>query len=106
MSIPPKEDPEAYGHRIASYEVQSTTIEVTGSTSSPVFPGGGRKRNALPAKKRTSITPESKEFLERVFKAKRTPNSTERKVIAEKCGLTPLQVRVWFTNKRMRNKEG
>ncbi|ODV95199.1 hypothetical protein PACTADRAFT_42688 [Pachysolen tannophilus NRRL Y-2460] len=55
-------------------------------------------------KRRTFISKETRDFLETAFKLKRSPNSRERKIIAEKCGLTPLQVRVWFTNKRMRSK--
>ncbi|CCH42179.1 POU domain, class 3, transcription factor 2 [Wickerhamomyces ciferrii] len=48
-------------------------------------------------KKRTSIPKETKTFLESVFNSKRTPNSRERQLIAEKCGLTPVQVRVWVS---------
>ncbi len=48
-------------------------------------------------KKRTSISKDAKAFLENVFSSKRTPNSKERKIIAEKCGLTPVQVRVWVS---------
>lgn len=51
----------------------------------------------LKSRKRTSISKEAKSFLETVFKSKRTPNSQERKIIAEKCGLTPVQVRVWVS---------
>lgn len=56
------------------------------------------------ARKRTLIPKETKDFLESLFEKKRSPNSRERKAIADKCGLTPVQVRVWFTNKRMRSK--
>ncbi|EDO14945.1 mating-type (MAT) locus a1 gene [Vanderwaltozyma polyspora DSM 70294] len=47
---------------------------------------------------------EARLFLERVFEKKQSLNSKERDAIAKKCGLTPLQVRVWFINKRMRSK--
>ncbi|CCE63449.1 hypothetical protein TPHA_0E04055 [Tetrapisispora phaffii CBS 4417] len=47
---------------------------------------------------------EARLFLERVFEKKQSLNSKERDAIAKKCGLTPLQVRVWFINKRMRTK--
>lgn len=57
-----------------------------------------------PVKKRKQLSRESKRFLETAFEAKRDPNSKERHLIAEKSGLTPMQVRVWFTNKRMRSK--
>lgn len=49
--------------------------------------GGGRKRTLIPK--------ETKDFLESLFEKKRSPNSRERKAIADKCGLTPVQVRVW-----------
>ena len=38
---------------------------------------------------------EARLFLERVFEKKQSLNSKEREAIAKKCGLTPLQVRVW-----------
>ncbi|KAH3686709.1 hypothetical protein WICPIJ_002310 [Wickerhamomyces pijperi] len=57
-----------------------------------------------PIKKRKQLSREAKRFLEAAFVAKRDPNSKERQLIAEKSGLTTMQVRVWFTNKRMRSK--
>ncbi|ADJ41798.1 AFR751Wp [Eremothecium gossypii ATCC 10895] len=55
-------------------------------------------------RRRTVLPKETKEFLESVFERKRCPNAKERRAIAEKCGLTPIQIRIWFTNKRMRSK--
>ncbi|OBA16938.1 uncharacterized protein OGAPODRAFT_108913 [Ogataea polymorpha] len=55
-------------------------------------------------KKRRHIPESSKELLEKAFKVKRFPNSKERERIARECGISPLQVRVWFTNKRARSK--
>ncbi|SCV02774.1 LANO_0G00166g1_1 [Lachancea nothofagi CBS 11611] len=52
--------------------------------------------------RRTLLSKDTRLFLESVFEKKRSPNSRERKAIADKCGLTPVQVRVWFTNKRRR----
>ncbi|EGW31996.1 uncharacterized protein SPAPADRAFT_139272, partial [Spathaspora passalidarum NRRL Y-27907] len=46
-----------------------------------------------------------KEFLESVFINHPSPNRKERELIAKKCGVSPLQIRVWFTNKRMRRKQ-
>lgn len=37
----------------------------------------------------------SKELLERIFLVKQSPNREERGLIAEKCGVSPLQIRVW-----------
>ncbi|AAS51526.3 AFR643Cp [Eremothecium gossypii ATCC 10895] len=58
----------------------------------------------LGERRRTVLPKETKEFLESVFERKRCPNAKERRAIAEKCGLTPIQIRIWFTNKRMRSK--
>ncbi|KAG7805664.1 hypothetical protein KL921_005422, partial [Ogataea angusta] len=55
-------------------------------------------------KKRRHIPESSKELLEKAFEVKRFPNSKERERIARECGISPLQVRVWFTNKRARSK--
>ncbi|KAG7691296.1 hypothetical protein KL930_005409 [Ogataea haglerorum] len=55
-------------------------------------------------KKRRHIPESSRELLEKAFKVKRFPNSKERERIARECGISPLQVRVWFTNKRARSK--
>ncbi|TID30999.1 hypothetical protein CANINC_000410, partial [Pichia inconspicua] len=52
--------------------------------------------------KRNRITREAKDILEAIFKIKPFPNTAERRLIAKKCGLTPTQVRIWFTNTRAR----
>ncbi|CCH62053.1 hypothetical protein TBLA_0G01060 [Henningerozyma blattae CBS 6284] len=53
---------------------------------------------------RKQLPKEAKEFLERVFKKQHTLNSKEREAVAKQCGISPIQVRVWFINKRMRSK--
>lgn len=53
---------------------------------------------------RKQITRESRNLLEALFLVKNFPNSAERKLIAERCHLSPAQVRIWFTNKRSRCK--
>nr|ADY62677.1 MTLa1 [Candida orthopsilosis] len=53
---------------------------------------------------RQRLSLSSKELLERIFLVKQFPNRRERELIAKKCGVSPLQIRVWFTNKRMRSK--
>lgn len=55
-------------------------------------------------KKRNNFAEDSKTFLEAVFKVRPFPNSTERKIIAERCQLKPAQVRNWFANKRSRHR--
>jgi hypothetical protein len=101
-------DPESYGYSISPFNVSDTTIKVTkGRNSQPSPPPISLREKSEAAgtnKKRTSIPKDVRAFLETVFETKRSPNGKERKIIAEKCGLTPLQVRVWFTNKRMRSK--
>lgn len=60
-------------------------------------------QNSRTAKK-FFLEPEAKDLLEKVFKVKKCPNTSERLFIAQKLGLTASQVRIWFTNKRMRTK--
>ncbi|CAI1883226.1 a1 [Saccharomyces eubayanus] len=55
-------------------------------------------------KGKSSISPQARAFLEQVFKRKQSLNSKEKEEVAKKCSITPLQVRVWFINKRMRSK--
>lgn len=55
--------------------------------------------------RRKRLTKENKALLESLFSIKNFPNSAERKLIADRCNMTPSQVRIWFTNKRARSKE-
>ncbi|ODV82657.1 hypothetical protein CANARDRAFT_245777 [[Candida] arabinofermentans NRRL YB-2248] len=64
-----------------------------------------RESHSESQKKRKMISKEAKALLESVFRVKTSLNSKERKILADKCNLSPMQVRVWFTNKRARNKE-
>ncbi|CAI6527407.1 AAB_G0006570.mRNA.1.CDS.1 [Saccharomyces cerevisiae] len=58
-------------------------------------------RNIPPHKKekspkgKSSISPQARAFLEQVFRRKQSLNSKEKEEVAKKCGITPLQVRVW-----------
>ncbi|GME68598.1 unnamed protein product [[Candida] boidinii] len=61
------------------------------------------KENSVRKKKRF-IPPTSKKILEDVYHVKRFPNRKEREMIARKCDLSPIQVRIWFMNKRNRSK--
>lgn len=44
---------------------------------------------------RQRLSLSSKELLERIFLVKQFPNRRERELIAKKCGVSPLQIRVW-----------
>lgn len=55
--------------------------------------------------KRKRISKESRNMLEALFSVKKFPNNAERKLIADKCQMSPSQVRIWFTNKRARSKD-
>lgn len=55
-------------------------------------------------KKRVHLTQDTKMFLNAVFMVRPFPNSTERKIIAQKCHMTAAQVRTWFSNRRARLK--
>ncbi|CCC68093.1 hypothetical protein NCAS_0A15350 [Naumovozyma castellii] len=50
------------------------------------------------------IDKDKKILLEQIFRKKHWLNKKERAFVAEKCGLSPRQVRVWFINKRTRSK--
>ncbi|CAI4303871.1 BCN_G0006700.mRNA.1.CDS.1 [Saccharomyces cerevisiae] len=47
-------------------------------------------------KGKSSISPQARAFLEQVFRRKQSLNSKEKEEVAKKCGITPLQVRVWY----------
>lgn len=48
-------------------------------------------------KKRVTISPNARHFLNRAFNLQPYPNRRERELLAEKCKLTPIQVRVWVS---------
>ena len=54
---------------------------------------------------KTGLTKKAREFLERVYSKKQKLTREERQLVAEKCKLTPVQVRIWFINKRSRSRE-
>lgn len=51
-------------------------------------------------KPRKRLSSSSKELLERIFLVKQSPNRRERELIAGKCGVTPLQIRVWVCTEK------
>ncbi|CCK69276.1 homeobox domain-containing protein KNAG_0C01625 [Huiozyma naganishii CBS 8797] len=55
-------------------------------------------------KNRPVISRRTRLFLEKVFTKKQWLTKEERQLIARKCGISPLQVRIWFINKRARSK--
>ncbi|KAK6205457.1 uncharacterized protein RJT21DRAFT_16031 [Scheffersomyces amazonensis] len=63
------------------------------------------KNNFMNVKRRRCILSRTtREFLQKAFEAQPFPNRKDRELIAKKCGISNLQVRVWFTNRRMRSK--
>ena len=54
---------------------------------------------------KTGLTKKAREFLERVYSKKQKLTREERQLVAEKCKLTPIQVRIWFINKRSRSRD-
>nr|Q708A1.1 RecName: Full=Mating-type protein A1; AltName: Full=MATa1 transcription factor [Nakaseomyces delphensis]CAE84400.1 MATa1 protein [Nakaseomyces delphensis]CAE84408.1 MATa1 transciption factor [Nakaseomyces delphensis] len=55
-------------------------------------------------KRGCNIDKKTKDMLNKVYEQKQYLTKEEREFVAKKCNLTPLQVRVWFANKRIRNK--
>lgn len=55
-------------------------------------------------KGKSSISPQARAFLEQIFRRKQSLNSKEKEEVAKKCGITPLQVRVWVCNMRIKLK--
>lgn len=45
--------------------------------------------------KRFTLAPEVRDFLDQIFARQPCPNRKDRELIAKKCGITKLQVRVW-----------
>ncbi|CCD22225.1 homeobox domain-containing protein NDAI_0H00100 [Naumovozyma dairenensis CBS 421] len=60
--------------------------------------------NYLYYRSRSPISKENKLLLENIFQKKPWLNTKEREFVAKSCGMSALQVRVWFINKRMRTK--
>lgn len=56
-------------------------------------------------KKRTSFQPQAKRALESYFKQQPTPNSGEYAVLADALGLSKEVVRIWFCNRRQKERK-
>ena len=69
------------------------------STSSPVMASRKRKRRAV-------FTPQTKTTLENYFKQNPRPNRHVIESVAQELELLPEEVRVWFCNKRQKEKQG
>lgn len=48
-----------------------------------------------PKQTRRRLSNSVKDLLENIFLLRPSPNRRERELIAKKCGVTPLQIRVW-----------
>lgn len=80
---------------------EEVILEPSGNNKTKNIRQCSEKINSM---RRSFIHEDAKNILEQVFKVKKTLTTPERIAIAKKCGITPVQVRVWFTNKRMRTK--
>ena len=69
------------------------------SSSSPVMASRKRKRRAV-------FTPQTKTTLENYFKQNPRPNRHIIESVAQELELLPEEVRVWFCNKRQKEKQG
>lgn len=69
------------------------------SSSSPVMASRKRKRRAV-------FTPQTKSTLENYFKQNPRPNRHIIETVAQELELLPEEVRVWFCNKRQKEKQG
>ena len=69
------------------------------SSSSPVMASRKRKRRAV-------FTPQTKTTLESYFKQNPRPNRHIIETVAQELDLLPEEVRVWFCNKRQKEKQG
>ena len=69
------------------------------SSSSPVMASRKRKRRAV-------FTPQTKSTLENYFKQNPRPNRHIIETVAQELDLLPEEVRVWFCNKRQKEKQG
>ncbi|KAM9728959.1 POU domain, class 2, transcription factor 3 isoform 2-T2 [Menidia menidia] len=77
----------------------SPSDSMSSSTSMPLLEGYGRKR-----KKRTSIETNIKLTLEKRFHDNPKPNSEEITLISEQLSMEKEVVRVWFCNRRQKEK--
>lgn len=72
---------------------------LVGFASSDSPPSEKFETGALVATKqrRFTMSTEVRQFLEDVFNKQPCPNRKDRELIAKKCGITKLQVRVWVS---------
>lgn len=56
-------------------------------------------------KKRTVYSQEMVQRLEGVYKVKRFISTNDKENLSRELGLTPLQVKIWFQNRRMKEKK-
>ncbi|KAI8069460.1 homeobox domain-containing protein, partial [Gongronella butleri] len=56
-------------------------------------------------KHRRRISPEQCHVLETEYGMDTKPNATKRHLLAEKLGMTPRAIQIWFQNKRAKQKQ-
>ncbi|ANZ77288.1 BA75_04356T0 [Komagataella pastoris] len=97
--------PSEFNHQISLFNIDPSVISLSDETKECAYSFFSDSLHHHPVRRtRKTISKEVKKILEEAFKAKAAPNTKERLLIAQRCALTPLQVRMWFTNKRTRNK--
>lgn len=101
-AIPKAPEPEYTEYTKFFQEIPSESNKKVPQTI--VFSANPNSSDNFSTSKRRLLSKENQKMLNALFDIKRFPNSNERKLIAEKCKMTPSQVRVWFTNKRARYK--
>ena len=90
----------------ASTNGSSSADEGTGpSLGTPLAPlsGDAPKRRAPPVT-RWNLTPEQRQYLEAFYAEAPLPSRAARQVLADKMGVTLQQIKVWFRNRRQRDR--
>ncbi|KAI5964170.1 uncharacterized protein KGF55_002112 [Candida pseudojiufengensis] len=79
------------------FELNQISITVSGTDKlmETVNNSADRKVTTELGKPRKRLASSAKNLLEQIFLVQQTPNRRERELIARKCGVTPLQIRVW-----------
>ena len=80
-------------------EAENPDSAHSSSSSSPMMTSRKRKRRAV-------FTPQTKTTLENYFKQNPRPNRQIIESVAHELELLPEEVRVWFCNKRQKEKQG
>ncbi|BES96650.1 Hypothetical protein NTJ_09463 [Nesidiocoris tenuis] len=89
--------PAIYGESTDGKFQEANREHISGSKKTP-------KKKAI-RKKRILFTQTQVQLLERTFQDQRYLTAVERASLAEEVSLTPTQVKIWFQNRRYKNKK-